>query len=168
VKTCPSCHEEFLEEITECTDCKLPLVHSADFKPRTKGSDLLSKEELFESEMLPFSEGPLAQCREIEKVLARAKVSCAVYPVNMSSSGTETLGTTSDMKYAVLIREADLDAARTAMEGKFHADVAKEGRGQVMVDAIDLEQSEITCPACGHVGPLKDGECSVCELHLGV
>jgi hypothetical protein len=167
VKICPKCHDEFLDEIAQCTDCKIPLVSSVDFKP-SKTSDMLSKEELFTSEMLALTEGPIAQCREMEKILARSKISCAVYPLNMSSSGNETLGTTSDMKYVVLIREADLEAAKTALEGKFHDDVAREGKGSVHRDAVDLEQGEITCPACGEIGPLKDGECQVCGLHLGV
>lgn len=167
MKICPKCREEFLEQVLTCTDCKEKLVNSVDFVPESL-TGLLSKEELFSGDMVAFSEGPLTQCREIEKTLLRAKVSCAVYPVNISSKGDETLGTTSELKYVVLIRETDAELARGAMEGKFVADVAKEGRGTVSRDAIDLDQQEITCPACGETGPLVDGDCQVCGLHLGV
>jgi hypothetical protein len=167
VKICPQCREEFLDHIAQCTDCKVTLVNSLDFTPKAS-AQYLSKEELFNSEMVAFSEGALAQMREVEKILLQSKVSCAVYPVSISSSGSEVLGATSDLKYAVLVREVDLEAAKTAMEGKFHADVAREGQGFVKQDAIDLEQGEIVCPACGEIGPLRDGECRVCGLHLGV
>lgn len=167
MKICPQCREEFLESVLHCTDCKESLVDSMGFVEKPS-SDLLSKEELFKSEMIPFVEASLSQCREVERILARSCVSCAVYPVSLSASGNETLGTTSDGKYAVLIREADLDAAKQAMEGKFHADVAKEGQGNATGDVIDLEQAEITCPACGERGELDNGDCRVCGLHLGV
>lgn len=167
MKICPKCREEFLEQVTTCTDCKEPLVGSLD-SVAANTTSLLSKEELFGVEMVAFTEGALPQCREIEKTLTRAKISCAVYPVNIAAQGDQTLGTTADLKYMVLIREEDLEQARGAMEGKFFAEVEREGQGNVSREAIDLEQQEITCPACGETGPLVDGDCQVCGLHLGV
>ncbi len=168
MKICPSCHEEFIEEIMVCVDCQEDLVASDQFRPTKSNNARLSKEELFSAEMTPFVEGGLASCREVEKVLLKAKISCAVYPVSMRSDGNETLGSTSDGKYMVLIRDMDLEQARSAMQGNFLADVAKEGKGAVSTDAIDLEKDEVTCPACGETGALENGDCRVCGLHLGV
>lgn len=169
MKICPKCREEFLDEIEICVDCKTPLVSGFDFEPLKSETGLLSKEELFSGDMVAFVEGGVAQCREVEKALARYNVSCAVYPLKLSSEGNvATLGTTSDMKYVVLIREGDVELAKEAMEGSFHADVAREGKGELYKGLIDLEQDEVTCPACGKVGALEDGECTDCGLHLGV
>lgn len=169
MKICPTCREEFLDQIEICVDCKTPLVHEWDYQARTSSDELSSKEKLLSGNMIAFVEGGLLQCREIEKVLGRCKVASVVYPVKLSSDGNDaTLGTVSDLKYVVLISEGDLEVAKEAMEGKFHDDVVREGKGGPFKGAVDLEQDEVTCPACQEVGPLKDGECAACGLHLGV
>jgi hypothetical protein len=167
MKICPSCREEYLDHIELCITCRETLVNEIDAQNIRQKGALLSKEELFKSEMVPFLEGSLAHCREIEKVLAKSFVSCAVYPMKLSADANATLGSTSDMKYMLLIRECDVLKAKDALEGKFHDEVMKEGKGAFSKSAVDLSQEEVACPACEHVGALSSGECKNCGLFLG-
>jgi hypothetical protein len=166
MKICPSCREEFLDHIDLCTSCAQKLV--SDFEALPKSSELIDKEALLQGETIPLLEGPIAQCRELEKILIKASISCAVYPVSLTcDSHGQTLGSACDMKYMILIRPDDLTHAREAIESQFLATVAKEGQGEASRHVINLEDEQVTCPACFEVGPLNNGECAACGLVLG-
>lgn len=168
MKICPSCQEEYLDHIEKCVGCHEALISELDAKNVRPQNALLTKEDLLNSDMVPFVEGSLAHCREMEKVLLKSRISCVVYPVSLSSDGNAaTLGSASEMKYIVLLRESDVEAAKEALLGKFHDEVAKEGKGSFVRDAIDLTKDSVTCPACEHTGALADGECQNCGLFLG-
>lgn len=166
MKLCPNCREEYLDHIERCVPCGTSLVSSIDELPSSH--ELLDKKTLLQSETVALMEGPLGQCREIEKILHKAKVSCAVYPVSLTcdSHNQPTLGASCDMKYMVLIRPDDVSHAREALEGQFLATVLKEGQGNVARGVINLDDEHITCPACQETGPLHDGECPSCGLVL--
>lgn len=169
MKICLSCKGEYLDQIEECGTCNEPLVTEEEALMAPSKETLLSKEELFESEMLPFTEGGISQCRDVEKILAAANISCAVYPLDLKAAdNVATIGSASDKKYLLLIRAEDVDLAKKAMEGQFSREVAKEGKGAFSTEAIDLSNDTVLCPACGEQGPLNDGECSNCGLFLGV
>lgn len=170
MKICPSCREEFLDHIARCNGCHVDLVLEHQVEEFARPSDLLSKNELLESETAAFVEGSLTHCREIEKILLKSLVSCAVYPLSLGCDDDHkaALGASCDKKYVVLIRVVDVDKAKLALEGQFSAQVAKEGRGQFVTGAIDLAHDVVTCPACGETNPLKEGECPVCGLVLGM
>ncbi len=168
MKVCPRCRGEYLEHIEICYSCKEPVLGLDEV--HTKASDaLLSKEELLREVTVPLMEGGLVQCREVEKILQRAKISSAVYPVNVGCNDhNAALGTGCSMKYMLLVRESDLDACKAALEGRFSEQVDKEGLGgKFSNDVIDLSAAEIECPACGERGALKEGECASCGLFLG-
>lgn len=166
MKICPSCREEYLETASRCFHCEKDLLNEGDVGLEASDSTLLSKEEMLNSETVIFTEGPLAQCREFEKILQRANISSVIYPLNLDASAT--LGATADMKYCMLVRESDAQVAKNAMERHFHDQVVREGRGGPSGDVVDLGQEEVTCPACQETGALIDGECSGCGLTLGV
>lgn len=169
MKICPSCREEYLDHIDMCAACQENLLTDDEFHdvPRSLGK-LLSKEELLRETTVPLMEGGLTQCREMEKILKDAQISSMVYPVDLGcNEHGATVGTTCAMKYMVLVRESDLRACKTALEGQFLAQVAREGQGQFVHDVVDLSNEEIQCPACGEQGALNKGECTSCGLFLG-
>lgn len=168
MKICPSCRGEYLEHIEICFTCKEP-VFGINEMPEKTSDALLSKEELLREETIALVEGGLVQCREMEKILEKAKISSAVYPVNVGCNDhNAALGTGCSMKYMLLVRERDLGACKTALEGRFLEQVNKEGQGgSFNMNVIDLSAAEIECPACGEKGALKEGECASCGLFLG-
>lgn len=167
MKLCPSCEEEFIDRMTTCPTCEVELVTELSIESLSDKNSL-SKEELLKSETFALIEGPLATCRELEKVLARAEIASFVYPVKLSmDDNTATIGSANALKYVLLVSPKDMERCKEVIEGRFDDEVAKEGRGNVVRDVIDLEQNEIRCPACEESGPLKDGECQHCGLFLG-
>jgi hypothetical protein len=80
----------------------------------------------------------------------------------------DILGATGEKKYMVLIKPSDIERAKSALEGQFSDQVAKEGVGHYVRDVIDLASDIITCPACGETNALNHGECPACGLFLGV
>jgi len=168
MKICPTCREEFFDHVETCGACHVHLISEAEAQALVSSDGLLSKEEMLEAEMVSLVEAGLLQCREIEKALARKKVSCVVYPVNLEGESSAALGATGDRRYMVIIRVQDLDKAKTALEGQFMEQVAREGQGAFVAEPVNLSEGVINCPACGETNPLKDGECPVCGLFLGV
>lgn len=169
MKICPSCREEFLDHIEMCEICQEKLVSEFAVADLSADDQEISKEALLQGETLAFLEGSLASCREVEKVLKRSKIACAVYPASLEcGSSPATLGASCDMKYLLLIRPDDLELAKNALEGQFSEQVLREGQGDYVTSAINLNDDVVTCPACGEVAPLKDGECENCGLFLGV
>ena len=71
------------------------------------------------------------------------------------------------LKVGVMVAEEDVGRAADVLRKQFEALLKKEGSGALVAEAIDLSQSEITCPACGHKGALVDGACADCGLFLG-
>lgn len=170
MKICLTCKGEYLEHMEICGICNVVLVSEEQALLASGEDDPLTAEEFFESEVLPFIEGGISRCREVEKILAAAKVSCIVYPVDMKAAGGDmaTLGSAGDKKYMLLVRVDDLELAKTAMDGQFHREVSREGTGALNTETIDLSADAILCPACGETGPLSEGECATCGLFLGV
>jgi hypothetical protein len=168
------CREEFLDEITTCTDCKEPLVDEQEFVSRKLLEESATQDDLAQQEMIVFVEGSLAQCREFDKALTRAKISSVVYPLSVKDKNAKnSIGVFGDLnygdhKYLLLIKEGDVERAKAAMALAFHNDVIKEGQGDIAQNEVCLDNEEITCPACKEIGPLDDGACRACGLHLDV
>lgn len=167
MKICPSCKEEFIDEIMSCALCQKDLLDENDAHLAESEPGLLSKEELLKSETVAFTEGPIAQCREFEKILGRALISSAIYPLNFDA-GNQALGSATEAKYCLLVRSVDIEAAQLALSGHFQAQIIKEGHGVHRHEAVDLSQEFITCPACLESITLVDGDCPSCGLTLGV
>jgi|GEM_PF-946886 len=169
MKICPKCREEFLDHVENCTACKVDLVTSLEARVLAENADLLSKEEILQGETAIILEGPLAQCRELERLLSQVQVSSVVYPVSLDGDNDQTaIGSTKDRKYMLLLRLLDVDRAKKALEGRFIDQVVQEGQGHFVSTAVDLSHDVITCPACGEANPLKNGECPACGLFLDV
>ncbi len=167
MKICPRCREEYLDTIISCSPCQEELVREQDVHISAK-TGLLSKEELLSHETVALLEGSLDSCRELEKTLTKAKISSAVYPKTLScDDNAATLGASCSLKYMLLVRVDDVQACQEALHGSFTEQIAREGKGKFIADTINLEDTEIQCPACGHQAALNQGECVSCGLFLG-
>lgn len=166
MKICPSCEEEFIDSIDVCPGCQESLVFELAHKNAPK-KEALNKKELLDNETMPLTEGPLPMCRELEKILSKAEIVSAIYPVKENQNENATLGSACAHKYMLLIKPEDLDRCRDVLKSRFEEQVAKEGMGNFNHDVIDLEKEEICCPACNETGPLQEGECRFCGLFLG-
>jgi hypothetical protein len=71
------------------------------------------------------------------------------------------------LKIGVVVAEDDVARVGVVMKSRFEALIRKEGVGAFKTEAIDVGAAEVECPACGHKGPLKNGECADCGLFLG-
>lgn len=166
MKFCPTCREEFLDYIDFCAACDENLVDDDKYIAPTD-TTIVTQEEIMSGTMAAFLEGSIGNCREVERILASKKLPCIIYPINIKGEGDQnTLGTTADTKYVLLVRENDVEQAKLALQHKFYEDVAKEGQGFVTAETINLDHEEITCPACNERGALKNGECATCGLYL--
>jgi len=168
MKVCPTCSEEFLDHVDSCGHCHEKLSSEAEIKERFVHDVSLSKDALLKEDVINFIEGGLSQCREFERILGTAKIASIIYPCDLAGERrTDNLGSTGDKKYMVLLKSADIERAKAALEGRFSEQVAKEGQGKYKNEVIDLANDIITCPACAETNPLKDGECPICGLFLG-
>jgi len=166
---CPRCDSEFLDHVSLCSTCHEKLIKAVDRSPLDPANNnFISKEDLLKEETVPFIEGGLDQCREFEKILNRAQIPAVVFPAKLGcDDNSATLGSSCAVKYLLLVRPNDLARCAQAVDGQFNDQVAREGQGSFSREAVDISQSEITCPACNECGPLKNGECSFCGLFLG-
>jgi hypothetical protein len=168
MKICLSCREEYVDRMESCSACSLPLVDAKDAVYEHKAKETVAKEALLKEETLAFMEGSLQGCREVEQILTDALVPCAVYPASLSCDDQNaTLGAACMTKYLLLIRPSDLERCKDVLEGRFESQVAKEGMGSYVKEAVLVDEGEIVCPACQERGTLENGACSSCGLFLG-
>jgi hypothetical protein len=123
-----------------------------------------AQEYLQDLEKTPIVEAGLDACREIERELMAGDIYAYVSSEEVDEGA---LGAASITRFSVVIATANLAAASELLKGRFEALVAQEGIGSLNVEAIDLEQESVQCPACGFDGPLEAGQCGDCGLFLG-
>jgi hypothetical protein len=105
----------------------------------------------------------LQACREIEGALLDAGIPCVL---QTDTEEGEVLAAGA-MKIGVVVAEDDLPRVTHLMKSRFEALIKREGVGTFKTEAIDVAAAEVECPACGHKGALKAGECADCGLFLG-
>jgi hypothetical protein len=159
---CPSCGASYRQGFTECHSCHVALVDAATYAANhaARGDP---RAELADKKLVPIVHAGLSACREIERALLEQGVPCFLD----ASADEGDLGAPGALKVGVLIAEDDLARAGAVLRARFEGLVAQEGIGSFKTEAIDLSADEVECPACGHKGALKDGECADCGLFLG-
>lgn len=167
MKICPRCREEYLDSIEICKPCDSMLMTEEEALGQPENPTAISKEALLEQDTVPFLEGALGQCREVEKILYHAQIPCLVYPKDLGCQDHKTIGTTCSMQYYLLVKESDIPRSKKALEQRFMDQVAKEGQGAYVHDVVDSAAEHIVCPACGEKGALENDECQSCGLFLG-
>ena len=121
---------------------------------------------LAEAELITYGEGPIASVKELEReCLSREiPVLLAKGPPKACCSGG---GCACGAKIQLLAREEDVGRIQAFLKDQWHERAAVEGLVQLSGPPQELaEGEEPPCPACGHVGALKDGACADCGLQL--
>lgn len=160
---CPSCESEYRAGFTRCASCDVDLVDAAELEA-IRARTASPRETLEGVERAVVAQAGLAACREIERALLDGGVP-ALVEAHQEEGEALSAGT---MRYAVVVAAADLPKVSAILRGRFEALLEKEGTGRFQDVAVDLEAETVTCPACGHVGPLVDDACGDCGLSLGV
>lgn len=158
---CPTCGGTFRAGFTRCAACKVDLVDQATYAAAVVAMDSPGK-ALAGKKTVAVVHASLAACREIERALLDAGIPCLLE----TESEGEILAAGA-LKIGVVVAEEDVPRVGVVMKARFEALIHKEGVGTFKTDAIDITAAEVECPACGHKGPLKDGECADCGLFLG-
>jgi hypothetical protein len=155
MKVCVRCHDEYRDEISTCLRCGIPL------EQHVAGSTLSSavaREQVDMETAIKVMEGPLAGCKEVESLLKQHKVACMLVPVVVRNVTS----------YAVCINADRVEDYMALMSSRFGDMVQKEHGQDWALQEVHLDGGDVTCPACGHQGPLQEGQCSDCGLMLGV
>lgn len=162
---CPRCKAEYFSHVEQCADCRVPLVGEQDVANHHAQGQA---NDPYLPNPIVFNQGALDGLKEIALALQKSHIRSAVLPEKLTADdNAATLGAAAQKKYLLIISESDLEGAKKALEDMFAEAVQKEGRGVLVRDVINLEQSEVTCPACGETGALENGECTSCGLFLG-
>ena len=159
---CPSCGAGYRSGFDTCHSCKVPLVDEASFQSQ-RAARGRPREELAGRATTTILHAGLSACREIERALLESGIPCYL-DANAEEGDPLAPGA---LKVGVVVAEDDVGRVGALMKARFQELIAKEGVGAFNTEAIDLSASEVECPACGHKGPLKDGECADCGLFLG-
>jgi hypothetical protein len=123
---------------------------------------------LADAELIPYREGPIAAVKEFEReCLSREiPVLLAKAPPKACCSGG---GCGCGGKIQLLAREEDIPKIEEFFRAQW-MELAKQtmedGLVQLKAPAEAAEGEDPPCPACGHVGPLKEGACGDCGLQL--
>lgn len=119
------------------------------------------------SELVPVIEGPTSSARQMERRLLDADIPVALVKPDAKaccSSG----GCGCGAKLALMVREDDVPKVHALMQAEWLEALRKEGTvgEESLVQLKTAPEGELQCPACGHVGPLVNGECGDCGLVL--
>lgn len=159
---CPQCGAGYRAGFTVCHTCKVDLVdealNTAQRAARGKPRDLLAGRPT-----TTIVQAGLPACREIERALLEAGITCFL-DANAEEGEALAPGV---LKVGVVVAEDDVPRVGALLKARFEGLIAKEGVGSFNTEAIDLTAAEVACPACGHTGALKNGECADCGLFLG-
>lgn len=161
---CPSCGAEYRAGISRCASCAVDLVSVGDVAAQEakRGG---GRESLAGVETTMVPQANLASAKELERIILDAGFAC--YTDAVEADQDVALGSTAAMSYGVVVRASDVEAIRQRLRGGLEATLAKQGLAGLQAEAIDVDKGEVTCPACGHTGPVVDGACGDCGLFLG-
>lgn len=118
-------------------------------------------------ELVPFGEATVAQAREMERKLLDGDIPVALAkpPPKACCAGGCGCGS----KVQLLVREEDLPRVTQLLHSEWLEALEREGTmtPEVLVRLqVAKTDGEPPCPACGHVGALKEGACADCGLQL--
>ena len=160
---CPRCGGSFRAGFTRCAGCKVDLIDRAAYDAGVAAIDD-PRQALIGKKTVAAIHASLQACREVERALLDAGIPCML-GTDIEEGEALAAG---PMKIGVMVAEDDLARVTEVMKQRFEVLVAQEGVGAFRTEAIDVAADEVQCPACGHHGPLSNGECSDCGLFLGV
>ncbi|MBL8955040.1 MAG: hypothetical protein JNK82_29965 [Myxococcaceae bacterium] len=123
---------------------------------------------LADAELIAYREGPIAAVKEFERecLAQEIPVLLAKGPPKACCGGG---GCGCGAKIQLLAREEDIPRIEQHFRNQWlaHAkDTIGEDLVQLKAPVEVAEGEDPPCPACGHVGPLKEGACGDCGLQL--
>lgn len=120
------------------------------------------------AELVPFSEASVAQAREMERKLLEGDIPVALAKPPPKACCASGCGC--GAKVQLLVREEDLPRVTQLLHGEWLAALEREGTMTpevlVRLKVPATTEGDPPCPACGFVGPLKEGACADCGLQL--
>lgn len=149
-RICPDCATEYLPHVEKCADCGAVLLLHEEY-----GKALAERErrrELVVDKVVAVREGDLKWMRELESVLARSGIPCAV--ISDPSCGKSCRGT-----YSIVVPPEDAGRAQDRIE-EYFMELHPELR-----TSREL-QNEGRCPACSSPVGAHDRVCADCGLTL--
>jgi hypothetical protein len=160
---CPQCRSEYVPGITRCSTCAVDLVDPSALETAAPVEN--PRELLKEAEKAFLNARNLDAARELERELLEAGILCYVHATQTEGA----LISAGSIQYAVAFAQEDVPAVKELFEGRTRGILEQQGLAALATEAVDLEADEVTCPACGHTGPLDDeGACGDCGLVLAV
>jgi hypothetical protein len=165
MRVCPNCRSEFVDSMTRCKACDTDLVAPDELEALDADADD-PRALLADAEKAALAVRGLDSARELERILLDGDIPCYVHAEEMDSGAVMGPGS---LSYSVVISQDDVERVKARLESMQRGVLATEGLEELADHVVDLEAEEVSCPACGHTGPLDDeGACADCGLVLGV
>src|SRR5690242_18014873 len=121
MKICPSCHDEYRDDIKVCLQCDVELETFQPGMTAMPGAAAKAEEIDFSTAVKVF-EGQMDACREIEAVLKREKIACALVPHSVVDGG-DLLGrkemAAKQNTYLLCVNADKVDAYVAIMKARF-------------------------------------------------
>jgi len=160
-KVCPSCHDEYLPQVSRCRDCGVELVWETDAQLAEAlaepGELGLSEEGVLLREAGAQWAGTLAEA------LVEAGIPCRVGTTPAHEKGLEEGRAVATLPLGVFVAEADLATAR-AVDAAVLLRQVPDLEDAHVIAAGELGEDDDGCPACGAAIAADAAECPECGL----
>ncbi len=164
LKYCPTCDEEYREEIVSCASCSVELL---------TGSERLAMEEAEKTklagrsmdispddEIANIRKGPLAEMKQLQALLGSQNIPSLVAGED-SNCGKGCCGT----DFFLQIKVQDGDEAMEVLAQEFKRTTALDSHDLSNAHAVfDTGVAKSTCPACGTTFSTSESTCPDCGL----
>ena len=116
---------------------------------------------LEETEVVPCLTAPLLEAKELLQACLDKDIPALLDRGDCCGSS----GCGCAPKLELLVRPDDVPRVGQLLRARWHHLLEREGTVESWGSAE--EEGDPPCPACGHVGALREGACAECGLHLG-
>ena len=162
---CPQCDEEYREDIENCAMCNISLI---------SGSERLALEEAAQSKMAARSmdisgedelanikKGPRGEMKQLQGVLAAAKIPAILF----GEKGSCGKGCCGGGDVYLQIKISDGEEAMMVLANEFKRTTALDCHDLSTAHAVfDTGAENSTCPACGFTFSTSSSTCPDCGL----
>lgn len=166
LKYCPQCDDEYMPEIEKCHGCgvvlitgrqKMEVVEARRLRLEGRRGELSPDDDL-----VNLRRGPLAEMKQLEKVLGREVIPCLVAADDASCSGR-----CCPTNFFLQVRRDDIPDAVAALEQEFRRTTSLDEHDTTHAEMVfDPSAQAAVCPACGHSFAPTSASCPDCGLQL--
>ncbi|MBJ80944.1 MAG: hypothetical protein CMH60_06470 [Myxococcales bacterium] len=154
---CPECSGEYIEGVSECAHCKVPLQAEKPSGSPFDSTNAMAA-HLEGKELEPLARGSHVALQELQETLRQASVASKL------AAASEEQETAMHQSFELLIDRADVEKARSLLSAEWREEFAKEGLG----GDTNFESNIAECPACQSEVPEDVEECPECGLFVGL